>query len=212
MRTVFLLCGYGKKYSIHSPGTAASAPPRRWQRSQPLWKGAKTKHDWFVFGAVVSITAQGFFNGVFDVLRYTTVYITHPWGGFPRTIARHSRGCRYRTICPRKALGEIFLKLTFWGPILFQLWRYTLSCTVSKAYSNHLGLSGQVPHLIVLVLPSAGSAVIVLFKWGGGGWYATIPYLTFKKKNDAFCGAHGGLVNEGYSGRRYPPGMCGALS
>ena len=50
------------------------------------------------------------------------------------------------------------------------------------------------------------------FQMGGGGWYATIPYLTFKKKNDAFCGAHGGLVNEGYSGRRYPPGMCGALS
>ena len=27
-----------------------------------------------------------------------TVYITHPWGGFPRSIARQLRGCRYRTI------------------------------------------------------------------------------------------------------------------
>ena len=52
---------------------------------------------------------------------YTTVYITPTWGGFPSSIVRKSRGCRYRTIRLRKALGETFPTSTFSAPALFQL-------------------------------------------------------------------------------------------
>ena len=36
----------------------------------------------------------------------STVCITHPWCGFQSPIARQPRGCQYRTIRVRKALGE----------------------------------------------------------------------------------------------------------
>ena len=32
-------------------------------------------------------------------LPYTAVYVTQPWGCFPSSIARQSRGCQYRAIC-----------------------------------------------------------------------------------------------------------------
>ena len=39
---------------------------------------------------------------------YTTEYITPPSGGFPTSIAQQPRGCQYRTVRLRKALGVIF--------------------------------------------------------------------------------------------------------
>ena len=53
--------------------------------------------------------------------RHTTVYITHPWGGFPRSIARQPRGCLHRTTRLRKALGKMFPTPIFFAPTLFQL-------------------------------------------------------------------------------------------
>ena len=49
----------------------------------------------------------------------TTVYVTHPSGGFPSSIARQPRRCQYRMIRLRSGLGEMFPT-----PTLFQLWRY----------------------------------------------------------------------------------------
>ena len=59
-------------------------------------------------------------------IRYTTtVYMTPPCGGFPSSIARRPRGCQYRTIRLRKALGERFPTSTFLhAPAPFQLFRY----------------------------------------------------------------------------------------
>ena len=42
---------------------------------------------------------------------YATVYLTPPWCGFSSSIARQPRGCQYRTLRLRKALGEMFLAL-----------------------------------------------------------------------------------------------------
>ena len=52
------------------------------------------------------------------------MYITPHWGGFASSIARQPRGCQYRTIRLRKALGQMFPTPTFLAPTLFQLWRY----------------------------------------------------------------------------------------
>ena len=56
------------------------------------------------------------------------VLITPPWGRFffPSSIAGQPRGCQYRTIRLRQALGETFPPPTFFvAPTLFQLlWRY----------------------------------------------------------------------------------------
>ena len=61
----------------------------------------------------------------FTRLPCTTVCITSPWDGFPRSIARRPRGCPNRTIRLRKTLGEKFSTPTFLAPTLFQLpWRY----------------------------------------------------------------------------------------
>ena len=54
---------------------------------------------------------------------YPMVYVTHPWGGFPSSIAQHPRGCQYRTIRFRHALGEMILTPTVLAPTLFKLWR-----------------------------------------------------------------------------------------
>ena len=58
-----------------------------------------------------------------DNYLYTTK-TTHPWDSFSSSIARQPRGCQYRTIRLRKALGEMFPTPTFLAPALFQLWRY----------------------------------------------------------------------------------------
>ena len=55
---------------------------------------------------------------------YTTAYITHPWGGFPSSMARQPRGFPYRNINLQKALGETFPTPSFWAPTVFQVWRY----------------------------------------------------------------------------------------
>ena len=55
---------------------------------------------------------------------YNGEYHTPPWGGFPSSIARQPRGCQYRTIRLRNALGEMFPTPTFLTPTLFQPWRY----------------------------------------------------------------------------------------
>ena len=47
-----------------------------------------------------------------------------PWGGFPRSITRQPRGCQYRTVRLRKALGEMFPAPTFSAPTMVQPWRY----------------------------------------------------------------------------------------
>ena len=44
------------------------------------------------------------------------MYITPPRGGFPRWVARHPRGCQYRTARLRKALGEVFTMPAFLAP------------------------------------------------------------------------------------------------
>ena len=54
----------------------------------------------------------------------TTVHITPLWGGFPSSMSRQPRGCRYQTIRVRKTLGEMFPTPTFLAPELLQLWRY----------------------------------------------------------------------------------------
>ena len=55
---------------------------------------------------------------VYDGVHHT------PWGGFPTSIARQPRGCQYRTMRLRKALGEMFPTPTISAPARFQLWRY----------------------------------------------------------------------------------------
>ena len=47
-------------------------------------------------------------------LPHTTVYITSPWGGFRRSIARKPRGSQHRTIRLPKALAEMVPTPTFW--------------------------------------------------------------------------------------------------
>ena len=47
-----------------------------------------------------------------------------PGAGFPSSIARQPRGCQFRTVRLRKALGEVFLSPTFLASTLSQLWRY----------------------------------------------------------------------------------------
>ena len=52
-----------------------------------------------------------------------TVYTTHPWSGFPSTIARQPRGCQYRTtrlpipndiyVFGKLSFGDIFPTQTF---------------------------------------------------------------------------------------------------
>ena len=58
------------------------------------------------------------------LLPYTTVYITHPWGGFPSTIARQPRGCQDRTIRLRKSLRATLPTQALSAPTLITLWRY----------------------------------------------------------------------------------------
>ena len=41
------------------------------------------------------------------------VYVTHPFGGFPSSIAREPRGPQYRAIRFRKALDEMFQRRPF---------------------------------------------------------------------------------------------------
>ena len=67
------------------------------------------------------------------VARTLKLYTTHPYmklcitlsdtpgAFFPNSISRHPKGCQYRTISLRKALGEIFPTLAFSTPTLFQL-------------------------------------------------------------------------------------------
>ena len=54
---------------------------------------------------------------------YTTVYITHPWGGLPSSIAREPKGCQHRTI-HREARREMFASPTLFAPTLLRLGRY----------------------------------------------------------------------------------------
>ena len=63
-------------------------------------------------------------SNCFSLVTYTTLYITHPWGGFRSSIARQPRGCRYRTTRLTKALDEMFTTPAFSAQALFQLWRY----------------------------------------------------------------------------------------
>ena len=52
------------------------------------------------------------------------VYHTPLGRFFPNSTARQPRGCQYRTMRLRKALGEMLPTLTFLAPAIFQLSRY----------------------------------------------------------------------------------------
>ena len=62
-------------------------------------------------------------TAVYTIIMYTTLYITHPSGGFPSSMGRPPRGRQCQTIRFRKAIGEIFSAPTCWTTILLRLCR-----------------------------------------------------------------------------------------
>ena len=72
---------------------------------------AKQRYDAFVVGLRQGVTR----------LRRC---ISHPWCGFPSSIARQPRGYYYRTIRLQRPLGEVFTTPTLLAPALLQLWKY----------------------------------------------------------------------------------------
>ena len=71
---------------------------------------------------------------------HTTVYITHPWGDFPSSIARQPRGCHQdRTIRLRDALGKMFPT-----PDLFWHGHYFYIPTVEISTTEKLAQGGMI--------------------------------------------------------------------
>ena len=96
---------------------------------------------------------MGVSTGLAPRILHTTVYITPPWGAFPRSIARQARGYQYRTMRLRKALGETFPTPTVSAPILFQLlrryraWKIGPEGVISSSYTvrKHSGVRTYAP-------------------------------------------------------------------
>ena len=64
------------------------------------------------YNTQLSVTYLANYSNTYSSLRRLNIYdgaYHTPWGGVPSSIARQPRGCQYRTIRLRKALGEMFL-------------------------------------------------------------------------------------------------------
>ena len=97
---------------------------------------------------------------------HTTVYITHPWGDFPSSIARQPRGCHQdRTIRLRDALGEMFATPTFQAPTLFELSGYRAGkigpgrCDIHRRL-RYIAQSGHRKKRLFLQCPSPAARAI----------------------------------------------------
>ena len=114
---------HGGKYSYYG----RTPQPGTWGKYLPEWTNSTYSTNGFVrYSSYLFVFVRGVQRlddhallcrpGTTTTLSYgTTVYITPSRGGLPSSIARHPRGCQYRTTRLRKAPGETFPPPTIFG-------------------------------------------------------------------------------------------------